>query len=183
MFQKTCPLTSCPAYFYIPDPTVVTSLVSLDVLSITPPPLLILFEEEFVPIGLFSGLINELSNKWENIDKSSCFRNKVKFIIPPGYVELRHCLKYIEVRAVNMDPHCPRINDETFESLENVLKVQPHLEETKCMVGFYYPGSLSSDHPHTCKYSCKFDKALICTKVRDVLIQGHCLPSIICGLR
>ena len=148
----------------LPDPTVVTSLVSLDVLSIAPPPLLILFEEGFVPIGLFSGLINEISNKWENIDKSSRFRNKVKFIIPPGYVELRHCLKYIEVRAVNMEPHCPRINDETFECLENVLKVQPHLEEAKCMTGFYCPGSLSNDHPHTCKYSCTFDKALICTK-------------------
>ena len=148
----------------LPNLNIMTLLVSLDVLSITPPPLLILFEEGFVPIGLFSGLINELSNKWENIDKTERFRNKVKFITPPGYVELRHCLKYIEVRAVNMESHCPRINDETFECLENVLKVQPHLEETKYMMGFYCPGSLSSDHPHTCEYSCTFDKALICTK-------------------
>ena len=49
----------------LPDPEVVSSLVSFDVLSFSPPPMLILFNEGFVPIGLFSGIVNGLLKKWE----------------------------------------------------------------------------------------------------------------------
>ena len=94
----------------LPDPDVVSSLVSLDVLGVSPPPLLILFEEGFVPIGLFSGVVNELSQEW-TLDEENRFRNRVKFIAPPGYVELRQCLKYIEVRAVNVESFCVSIRE------------------------------------------------------------------------
>ena len=146
----------------LPDKEVVSSLVSLDILSFPTPPMLILFEEGFVPISLFSGLVNSLSQKWV-LDKSNRFRNRVKFITPPGYVELRQCLKYIEIRAVEMASFYSNIREEAVQCLESVIAVQPHLKATEYSIGFYCPGSLST-HLHACKYSCKFVKALICTK-------------------
>ena len=146
----------------LPDPDVVSSLMSLEVLGVSPPPLLILFEEGFVPIGLFSGVINELSQEW-TLDEENRFRNRVKFFAPPGYVELRQCLKYIEVRAVNVESFYVSIRENMSKCLENVTCIQPHLTETKHKFGFYCPGSLSS-HLHPCEYSSKFAQALICTK-------------------
>ena len=146
----------------LPDKEVVSSLVSLDILSFPTPPMLILFEEGFVPISLFSGLVNSLSQKWD-LDKSNRFRNRVKFITPPGYVELRQCLKYIEIRAVEMALFYSNIREEAVQCLEGVIAVQPHLKATEYSIGFYCPGSLST-HLHACKYSCKFVEALICTK-------------------
>ena len=49
----------------LPDPEVVSSLVSFDILSFSPPPMLILFNEGFVPIGLFFGIVNGLLKKWK----------------------------------------------------------------------------------------------------------------------
>ena len=156
-----------PSYYFmpcllLPDKEVVSSLVSLDILSLPTPPMLILFEEGFVPISLFSGLVNSLSQKWD-LDKSNRFRNRVKFITPPGYVELRQCLKYIEIRAVEIASHHRKIREEAVQCLDDVIAVQPHLKATKYSIGFYCPGSLST-HLHACKYSCKFNRALICTK-------------------
>ena len=148
----------------LPDPTVAPSLIGLDVLDISPPPLLILFEEGFVPIGLFSGTINSLSREWP-VDKENRFRNRVNFIVPPGRVEVRQCLKYIELRAVNLIPFCSQIHKKTIKSLEEIINVQPHLNETKFKTGFYCPDSHSSDHLHTCEYSHNFIEALICCNI------------------
>ena len=147
----------------LPDPEVVSSLVSFDVLDCSPPPMLILFNEGFVPIGLFSGIVNGLLKKWK-LDRENRFRNHVKFITPPGCVELRHCLKYIEIRAVGgIDKHCNKVREEVMEVVKQVVSVQPHLNETKYCIGFYCPGSLSSPL-HACEYDCSFEKALVCTK-------------------
>ena len=145
----------------LPDKEVVSSLVSLDVLSLSTPPLLILFEEGFVPIGLFSGMVNVLSERWD-LDESNRFRNRVKFTTPPGYVEIRQCLKYIEIRAERMSSYYKKIQEEAMKCIESVISVQPHIKETKYLIGFYCPGSLST-HLHVCRYSCSFDKALVCT--------------------
>ena len=164
----------------LPDPTVVSSLVSLDVLDISPPPLLILFEEGFVPIGLFSGMVNELSKEWE-LDEENRFRNRVTFITHPaaGYVELRHCLKYIEVRPINMVSFCTQILDKVLKCLQVISDIHPHLQETKCSIGFYCPGSLSS-YLHPCKYNDSFVKALVCSKTPKCFkaerLPPQCIP-------
>ena len=107
-------------------------------------------------------MINILSKKWE-LDTANRYKNRVKFITPPGHVELRQCLKYIEVRAVGMDRHCSKVREDAIESLEQAISVQPHLSEVKYSVGFYCPGSLSSQL-HACEYNCRFERAIICKR-------------------
>ena len=76
----------------LPNPTVAPSLIGLDVIDISPPPLLILFEDGFIPIGLFSGTINSLSREWP-VDNGNCIKNLFNLIVPPGRVEVCQCLK------------------------------------------------------------------------------------------
>ena len=163
----------------LPDPDVVKSLVSLDVLDISPPPLLVLFEEGYVPVGLYPGVVNELSKMWD-LDKSNRFRNRVTFIYPPGVVELRQCIKYIEVRAINIESHCNEVRKVILDGLESVTCTQPHLKESKFFLGFYCPGSLSSDHPHPSKYTPTGDSGIICLKDPKCYSGSKSLP-IQCG--
>ena len=160
----------------LPDPDVVKSLVSLDVLDISPPPLLVLFEEGYVPVGLFLGVVNELSKTWD-LDKNNRFRNRVTFVYPPGVVELRQCIKYIEIRAINTESHCNEVRKEILDSLESVTRTQPHLKESKFFLGIYCPGSLSSNHPHPSKYTPKGDSGIICLKDPKCYSRSKSLPT------
>ena len=160
----------------MPDPTVAPSLISMEVLGISPPPLLILFEDGFVPVGLFSGVVNELSTKWK-LDKENRFRNRVNFIVPPGHFELRQCLKYIEVRAYEISCICPEIRKTVCISLNEVINVQPHLNNTKFKFGFYCPDSHMSGYPHPCEYNDDNIPALICCK-RSRCFDCKLLPSM-----
>ena len=158
----------------LPDPDVVKSLVSIEVLDISPPPMLILFEEGFVPIGFFSGLTNVLSEIWD-LEKKNRFRNRVTFNYPPGVVELRNCIKYIEVRAIDVASHCNDIREEVLKSLDEVISVQPHLNGIGVFDGFYCPGSLSS-YIHPCKYIPKGDTGIVCLRDHKCYEQSRALP-------
>ena len=159
----------------LPDPDVVKSLVSIEVLDISPPPMLILFEEGFVPIGFFSGLTNVLSEIWD-LEKKNRFRNRVTFNYPPGVVELRNCIKYIDVRAIAVASHCNDIREEVLKSLDEVISVQPHLNCIGVFDGFYCPGSLSS-YIHPCKYIPKGDTGIVCLRDHKCYEQSRALPS------
>ena len=158
----------------LPDPDVVKSLVSIEVLDFSPPPILILFEEGFVPIGFFSGLMNILSEIWD-LDKSNRFRNRVTFNYPPGVVELRNCIKYIEVRAIDVASHCNGIRKEVLMSVDEVISVQPHLNGIGVFDGFYCPGSLSS-YLHPCKYIPKGDTGIVCLRDHKCYERSRTLP-------
>ena len=146
----------------LPDPKVVHSLVNLESLDISPPPLLILFEEGFVPVGLFSGIVNDLSLKWD-LNNDNRFRNRVAFVYPPGVIELRQCIKYIEVRAVgDMIDHCDSVREEMLKSLKVIASVQPHLNESDFFLGFYCPHSHQSGNLHPSKYTPTGDGGIIC---------------------
>ena len=159
----------------LPDPDVVKSLVSTEaVLDISPPPMLILFDEGFVPIGLFSGLTNVLSKIWHLIKKNR-FRNRVTFKYPPGVVELRNCIKYIEVRAIDVASHSNDIRKEVLKSVDEVISAQPHLNGINVFDGFYCPGSLSS-YLHPCKYIPKGDTGIVCLRDHECYEQSRALP-------
>ena len=147
----------------LPDKSIAPSLISFDVLDISPPSLLILFEEGFVPVGLFSGAVNGLSKKWK-LDEQNRFQNRVNFIVPPGHFILRQCLKYIEVQALNISEICSEINDSVCDILNEVIDIQPHLNGTQFHIGFYCPESLESGCLHTCEYNDDNIHALICCK-------------------
>ena len=169
-------LTCLMPCLLLPDPDVVKSLVSLDVLDISPPPLLVLFKEGFVPVSIFPGVINQLSIKWR-LDKSNRFRNRVTFVYPPGVVELRHCIKYIEVRAINVGSHCNQIRKEIVDSLEEVTRIQPQLEEGQFYLGVYCPGSLSCDQLHPSEYTPTGDSGIICLKDPKCYNGSKSLPT------
>ena len=177
-FKLLYVLSNSSSYFMpcllLPDPDVVKSLVSIEVLDISPPPMLILFEEGFVPIGFFSGLTNVLSKIWY-LEKKNRFRNRVTFNYPPGVVELRNCIKYIEVRAINVAFYCNVIRKELLMSLDKVISVQPHLNGTCVFHGFYCPGSLSS-YLHPCKYIPKGDTGIVCLRDHKCYEQSRALP-------
>ena len=157
-----------------PDQEVGKSLVSIEVLEISPPPMLILFKEGFVPIGFFSGLTNVLSKNWD-LDEDNRFRNRVTFNYPPGVVELRNCIKYIEVRAIDVASHCNDIRKEVLKSSDEVISVQPHLNGTCVFHGFYCPGSLSS-YLHPCKYIPKGDTGIVCLRDHKCYERSRALP-------
>ena len=159
----------------LPDPDVVKSLVSIEVLDISPPPMMILFEDGFVPIGFFSGLTNILSEIWHLIKKNR-FRNRVTFNYPPGVVELRNCIKYIEVRAIDVASHCNDIRKKVLKSLDEVISVQPHLNGICFFYGFYCPGSLSS-YLHPCKYIPIGDTGIVCLRDHKCYERSHALPA------
>ena len=159
----------------LPDPDVVKSLVSFEVLDISPPPMLILFEERFVPIGFFSGLTNVLSEIWD-LEKKDRFRNRVTFNYPPGVVELRNCIRYIEVRAINVAFYCNVIRKELLKSLGEVISAQPHLNGTCFFNGFYCPRSQFSKYLHPCKYIPKGDTGIVCLRDDKCYEQSCALP-------
>ena len=81
-------------YLLLPVPTVAHSLIGLDVLDISPPPLLIPFEDGFIPIGLFSGTINSLSREWP-FDNGNCLKKLFNLSVPPGRVEVHRAVPQI----------------------------------------------------------------------------------------
>ena len=147
----------------LPDENLTSSMSADEVSSLTnPPPLLIMFQQGFVPLGVFSALIIELSSKWES--RKPLFRDHVDFDAQSCTVELRSCFTFLEVRITAHDRPllcCNNTRNFLKICLEKVLKTQRHTTHVEFLEGFYCPGSFDCQSLHACKY--RNTENLVCT--------------------
>ena len=154
-----------------PDNTVLLSHTSQNVAAISPPPLLVLFKGAFIPIGVFSGVMVELSKRWR-LDYENRHRNRATFIGGLFNVEIRSCIGFIEVRltgSCDIAQFCSSVRKDIVECVNAVLRVQPHVSHLDCLIGFYCPSCFlpsnpANLHPCECVYSVDdvFTEALLC---------------------
>ena len=154
-----------------PDNTVLSSHTSENVANISPPPLLVLFKGAFIPIGVFSGVMVELSKRWK-LDYENRHRNRATFIGGLFNVEIRSCIGFIEVRltgSCDIAQFCSSVRKDIVECVNAVLRVQPHVSHLDCLIGFYCPSCFlpsnpANLHPCECVYSVDdvFTGALLC---------------------
>ena len=135
--------------------------------KVSPPPLLVFFKGAFIPVGVFSALMVELSKKWK-LDETNRYRNRATFIFGLSHVEIRSCLTFIEVRLTSSHKSCTSIRKVVIDCVNAALSVQPHVSvgREKCFIGFYCPGCfLPSMALHPCECLCEdddFNRALLC---------------------
>ena len=126
------------------------------------PPLVIMFQGGFIPLGVFSSLVIELSSKWK-YDTKTLYRNHVDFNARSHRVELRSCFTYLEIRITAYDKpsfHCYQTRTFLKQCINNVLQSQRHTARIKVSEGVYCPGSFSCPSLHMCEYE---DGYLTCT--------------------
>ena len=156
----------------LPDPNVLYSLTSENVANIFPPPLLLSFKGAFIPVGVFSALMVELSKKWK-LDPANRYRNRVTFFGGLSHIEIRSCLAFIEVRLTGshaITKICTSVRKSVIDCLNAVLRVQPHISVStvKFFIGFYCPGCFLPCTPaalHPCECLCEdddFNRTLLC---------------------
>ena len=141
----------------LPDP-------QFNIITVTPEqlksqPLLIKFKGGYIPVGVFSALIVQLSHKWR-LDEVNRFRNRVHFlnIFNGTEIELLCRLSYLEV---HVKKDYPVIRETVLESLQVVLQSCNHTKRIKHITGFYCPGS-SPDNPHFSE--CTSPAAMLCSQ-------------------
>ena len=126
--------------------------------ALCPPPLLVCFDGNCIPIGVFSALVVKLSqSSWEP-DRDTRYRNHILFhtdgvfpvevIVHPAYLEFR-------IRIANYeDPEeihefCMEVRKTVVGTLKCILGLHEHTRKTKFQLGFYCPGSFKDDgQPH-----------------------------------
>ena len=157
-----------------PDASTLSLLTSEKecIAKVSPPPLLVFFKGAFIPVGVFSALMVELSKKLK-LDQTNRYRNRATFIFGLSHIEIRSCLTFIEIRLTGshaITKSCTSVRKAVVDSVNAALSVQPHISAgtEKCFIGFYCPGCFLPSTPvalHPCEYLCEDDdlnRALLC---------------------
>ena len=132
-----------------PEETLESSISGDRVSFLDCPPLLIMFKGGYIPVGVFSAIVIELSSEWEIDDSKPLYRNHVDFIARSHRVELRSCYTFLEIRITAHDEassYCYHTHKVFNQCLSNVLRVHHHTTHTEVFEGFYCPGSYQSLH-------------------------------------
>ena len=138
-----------------PEETLESSVSGDEVSRLDCPPLLIIFKGGYIPVGVFSAIVIELSSEWDFDDSKPLYRNHVDFIAHSHRVELRSCYTFLEIRITAHDEassYCYHTRQFFKQCLSNVLRVHHHTAYTEVFEGFYCPGSLSCQSRHMWKY-------------------------------
>ena len=124
-----------------------------------PPPLLIRFEGNYIPVGVFSALVVKLSqSSWEP-DRDLRYRNHVLFftdglfpvelIIYPAYLEFRIIIGSHIEEPEEIHQFCMGVRKIVVDTLKCILNIHEHTRNTKFQLGFYCPVSIQADgQPH-----------------------------------
>jgi len=135
--------------------------LSWDVLqSLCAPPLLIQFDGNYIPNGVFSALVVKLSLSSWDPDPDVRYRNHITFFTDGlSSVELLIFQSYLELR-IPIDRHnknpeeihqfCIDIRTRVVNTLKAVLDLHEHTRKVGFQLGFYCPGSCQADQPHFC---------------------------------
>ena len=161
-----------------PDNSLKLSCESLQALC--PPPLLVCFDGNYIPIGMFSALIVKLSqSSWEP-DRDIRYRNHILFhtdgVFPvelrvhPAYLEFRiRITNYKEEKPKEIHEFCMEVRRTVVDTLKSILSLHEHTKKTKFQLGFYCQGSFQAGGwPHFCGCLPRKNhidpKAFVCSK-------------------
>ena len=161
-----------------PDNSLKLSCESLQALC--PPPLLVCFNGNYIPIGIFSALIVKLSqSSWEP-DRDIRYRNHILFhtdgVFPvelsvhPAYLEFHiKIANYSKENLKEVHQFCKEVRKTVVDTLKSILSLHEHTKKTKFQLGFYCPGSFQADgQPHFCGCLPRKNhidpKAFVCSK-------------------
>ena len=141
-----------------PDTSLELSSDSLQALCL--PPLLVRFDGNYIPMGVFSAFVVKLSQgSWEP-DPACRYRNHISFftdglssvelIVYPAYLEFRLTIADQE-EPKEIHQFCLGVRQTVVDTLKSVLDLHEHTRKTKFQLGFYCPGSFQADgQPHFC---------------------------------
>ena len=143
-----------------PDNSLQFSCEALQALCL--PPLLVRFDGNYIPVGVFSALVVKLSlGSWEP-DRDSRYRNHILFytgglssvelIVYPAYLEFRITIaNYKGEEPEEIHQFCMEVRLKVVSTLKAILGLHEHTRKTKFQLGFYCPGSFQGDgEPHFC---------------------------------
>ena len=127
--------------------------------SLYAPPLLIRFDGNYIPIGVFSALVVKLlQSSWEP-DQDVRYRNHISFLTDgPSSVELMIYTSYLEFHIPiykhqenpeEIHQYCVEVQKTVVNTLKAVLDLHEHTKKIGFQLGFYCPGSFKTDgQPH-----------------------------------
>ena len=152
-----------------------------------PPPLLVRFDGNYIPIGVFSALVVKLSqSSWEP-DRDIRYRNHILFYtdglfpvelkVHPAYLEFQMRIDSCEEEPEEIHCFCMKVRKKVVDALKWILDLHAHTKKAKVQLGFYCPGSFRADgQPHFCgclpRQNLINPKAFVCSK--SPLCQGQC---------
>ena len=143
-----------------PDNSLQLSCEALQALY--PPPLLVRFDGNYIPIGVFSALVVKLSQRSWEPDRDMRYRNHILFhtdgVFPvelrvhPAYLEFHiTIINYKEEEPTEIHEFCMEVCKTVVDTLKSILDLHEHTKKTKFQLGFYCPGSFQADdQPHFC---------------------------------
>ena len=155
--------------------------------SLHAPPLLICFDGNYVPIGVFSALVVKFSqSSWEP-DPDVRYHNHISFftdglssvelMIYPSYLEFRIPIaNHTEEEPKEIHQFCVEVRRTVVSTLKDVLDLHEHTKTVGFQLGFYCPGSFQAEQPHFggCipRHNHTNPKNLLCSK--SPRCQGQC---------
>ena len=133
--------------------------------SVCPPPLLVRFKGNYIPMGVFSTLVVKLVEDFWKPDSKSRYRNNIVFYTDDDFlVDLIVHAAYLEFRIRITNPReknlatihqfCNVVRKKVVDTLTSVLDLHDHTKKTKFQLGFYCSRSFQdNDQPHFCRLS------------------------------
>ena len=123
--------------------------------TLCPPPLLVRFHGNYIPVGMFSALVVKLSqSSWEP-DRDSRYRNHIVFhtdgpfpvelIVHPAYLEFQiRIANHKEQEPEEIHKFCMEVRTTVVDTLNSVLGLHEHTKDAKFQLGFYCLGSFQT---------------------------------------
>ena len=133
--------------------------------TLYPPPLLVCFKGNYIPMGVFSALVVKLLESSWQPDHDLRYRNHIVFnmdddfslelIVHPAYLEFRiRTANPTEEEPEEIHQFCMKVRKTVVDTLISVLDTHAHTKKAKFQLGFYCLGSFQADgHPHFCRLS------------------------------
>ena len=172
-----------------PDNSVDLSKKALQ--SLCPPSLLVHFDGNYIPVGVFSALVVTLLQSSWTPDRHLRYCNHLLFstnvpfllelIVHPAHLEF-------QVRSTNdkeqgpeeIHKFCMEVCKTVVDTLKSILSLHEHTKKIKFQLGFYCPGSFQTDgQPHFCgclpRRNYINPKSFLCSK-SPLCQEECCLP-------
>ena len=150
--------------FFMPcllRPDLTLELTTEQLLSLVAPPLLLRFDGNYIPVGVFSALVVKLTQSSWKPDREFRYRNHISFlnedglspvelIIYPDYLEFRIPIdNHTEEEPEEIHQFCMEVRKTVVHTLESILDLHEHTRKVGFQLGFYCPGSFQADgQPH-----------------------------------
>ena len=127
--------------------------------SLCVPPLLVRFDGNYIPIGVFSALVVKLSQSSWDPDPDVRYRNHISFLtdglssvelmIYPSYMEFHiPVANDTEEKPKEIHQFCVEVRQKVVNTLKDVLDLHEHTKKVGFQLGFYCPGNFQADQPH-----------------------------------